>query len=1146
ATLELTQALFAKTGGNPFFFMHYLRQLPLTGCLKYRADTARWDYDADGMRDLGVSDNVIDWMVARIASLATPVMEALKLAACMGAVFDAGLLSVIADGGMREHLAQAEACGLLVPGSNTKTEYRFSHDRVQQAAHSLMTDAELLANRLKIGRCLRQQAKARHDRALWFQAVDHLNAARTLIVEETERNSLAADNFCLGLWAKHGGAFEQALPYLRRACDCLAGELAAPGAWASVLRHRAECEHLCGHHDQARVFFEQAVGLADSDLEKARLFELMIQFYADLSQFERAYVVSRRAAALFGIVLPAAFDPLQFGIELLTLKYRLRRYKVEELLNLPAVTDTRMNIAIRLLSATLKVAYQIRPELCAAIAVKQVGRCLTHGNNAEAVIGYMVFGVIFLGGVMGDHQAGYDYGRLSLALLDRYANQRQRAEVNFVYGYFANSWRFPAADTETYWQLALSTGLETGDWFHSGCACCGLAQSRFMRGVALDRLWQDTAEMTTTLARIDAREHLGIIGGIRHVIRSLQGNVAKDAPGVFEFDEKVYVEALAGYGSRHFAHVYFVNKMACCYWLGDYDQAFEFSRLSMAYLKDSAGMLHAVEHHFYTALILAKLYPKLPRLERYRALRTLRRTEKKLGRWSEQSPQNFSSRRYLLAGEIFRLRGRTALALEAYLRAGHGAETAGHLHLEALANELAALQHQALGYLRPARFHFDEAIYCYRRWGATACWQSLANRTGMAADASRRQPLTLSLDSATLVKAAEAIASERRLPMLLQKLMHVVIENAGAQRGVLLLQDQGELLIQAEAEFGAESYRVMQALPVSDASGLPRKVINFVSRSLEVVVLERAKDNPVFASDPEIDRRGVRSLLCAPLLLRGELQGLIYLENNLSDGVFTAERVYLLQHLSRQIAISIDNALVYGLLEDKVAERTSHIQTQKQALEQKNAELLAHNDTIVALNQRLLNEIRERRAAETALQKANAELENLVMLDGLTQIANRRRFDACLEVECQRLLRDKTPMALILCDIDYFKAYNDCYGHQAGDDCLKKVAQAIAAALRRPTDMAARYGGEEFAVIMPHSDEQGAMQVAGLVRQAVNDLKIPHQDSQVAQFVTVSIGFATAMPFHRCTPVSLLKAADQALYLAKTSGRNGIRWNKVA
>ncbi|MGY6274918.1 diguanylate cyclase domain-containing protein [Methylomonas sp. MgM2] len=1147
---ELSKALHVKTQGNPLFFVNYLRQLQLEGCLKYCASSGRWHYDADMVRILGISENVAELLLARIASLDTEVRDALKLAACIGTTFDAELLSAVSDesDGIPKYLAKAEECGLLIVKHDKKTEFKFSHDRVQQAAYSLLTEHQLQSNRLKIGRYLRDCAHNHQDKSLLFQAVDHLNAVQALIVDAEEQRLLGADNFRLGLWAKHRGAFEQALPYFRQASDLLLRELRVFGGSATVFSHRAECEHLCGNHDQAKALFEQAVSLADSELEKARIFELMIQFYADLSRFEEAYQVSRQAAALFGIDLPAGFNPLKFGIEFSALKYRLRRFEVGDLLTLPTVADNRMDIAIRILSATLKVAYQIRPELCAAIAVKQVERCLRYGNNAEAVIGYMVFGVIFLGGVLGDHQAGYEYGRLSLGLLDKYANQRQRAEVHFVYGYFAHSWRFPAMDTETYWQTALTKGLELGDWFHSGCACCGLAQSRLMRGVALDRLWQDITEMLPTLMRIDVHEHLGVVHGIRQAIKNLRGDTASpDSFDSDDFDEKSYVRKLSSYGSRHFAHYYFVNKMMCCYLQGEYEIALEYSRLSENYLKDSAGMLHAVEHHFYKALILAKLYPNLSKLDRYLALKTMVRTEKKLSRWAKESPLNFTGRKYLIRGEIQRLRRRPALALDAYLSASREAESAGHLHLEALANEMAAMQHQASGQLRPARFHFEEAAYCYRRWGAVSCLRRFESGVMQSGELSRRRPAaSTALDSVTLVKAAEAIASERKLPELLQTLMHIVIENAGAQRGALLLRDNDELLIQAEAEFGGAPAAVMRSVPLASANGVSRNVINFVSRTREIVVLENAQDSPIYGKDPEIVRRQVRSLLCAPLLLHGELQGVLYLENNLSDAVFNAERVYLLKHLSGQIAISIDNALGYRLLEDKVAERTAQLQTQKRALERKNIELQSFNDTIRALNERLRNENRERRGAELALQKANSELESLVMLDGLTQIANRRRFDQCLEIECQRVLRNKTPLALILCDIDYFKAYNDCYGHLGGDDCLKAVAQAIAGALRRTTDIAARYGGEEFAVIMPHTDEEGATQVAGRVRQAVMDLNIPHQGSQVAQIVTVSIGVATAIPFRRCAPASLIKTADEALYLVKEGGRNGIHRKMVA
>lgn len=1147
SAIELCGAIVDKTHGNPFFFIQYLRELQQDGILRFHAATGKWRYDNDKIRAVALSDNVIDFMLARITALAQPVRQLLKLAASIGTSFDAELMTAAFGKhfSAHENLAIAEKMGLLIKRSGNdvteSTDYIFAHDRVQQAAHSLMAEHELLANRLQIGRYWANIARDNQDKQTLLQAVEHLNAALVLMVDADERDRLGADNFKLGLWAKHSGAFEQALPYLRQASELLEESLHQAGGLAAIYRHRAECEHLCGYHQQAKQFFEQAVTHAKSDVEKARIFELMIQFYADLAQFEQAYQVSRQAAALFGIDLPARFNRLAFVADFLQLQYRLRRFTVDDLLKLPEVTDARMDIAIRLLSATLKVAYQLQPELCAAISVKQVRHCLQYGNNAEAVIGYMVFGVIFLGGVLGNHQAGYDYGRLSLGLLDKFANQRQRAEVNFVYGYFANSWTHPAADTENYWRAGLESGLEMGDWFHSGCACCGLAQSQLMRGVPLDKLWHDTDTMLTTLKRIDTHEHLGVLLGVRQAIQALRGNLDTD------FDEAAFVASLSGYGSRHFAHYYFVNKMHSLYLWGEYNSALKLSRLSAGYLKDSTGMLHSVEHHFYDALILAKLYPSLSRLERFKALHKIRRTIKKLRHWARRCPQNFQSRYHLLAGETQRLRHHPELALRAYQHAASDAEANGQLHLEALANELAARLHADLGQERLARFHFEEAIYCYRRWGATGYLHRFKIESNQVKvirlsndTVSTRQSTPLALDTVTLIKAAETIAAERRLPQLLQTMMHIVIENAGAQRGVLLLQEDESLLIQAEVQIDVPEVAVMQRLLLSAVSGLPQSVINYVSRSKESIVLENAGHSAVYGRDKDIIERQVRSVLCAPLLLGGKLQGVLYLENNAADAVFTSERVFLLQHLSGQIAISIDNALGYQLLEDKVAERTKHIETQKVVLEEKNSELESHNTTIQALNERLQSENWERRVAERELQKVNAQLQRLVLIDGLTKIGNRRHFDEYLETECGRLSRGGMALSMILCDIDYFKKYNDYYGHQAGDDCLIKVAQAIASALQRPTDLAARYGGEEFAVIMPNTDEEGALKVAELIRQAVLDLQISHQDSQVAEFVTLSIGIAIAMPNQQCSPALLIKTADDALYHVKENGRNGI------
>jgi diguanylate cyclase (GGDEF)-like protein len=214
------------------------------------------------------------------------------------------------------------------------------------------------------------------------------------------------------------------------------------------------------------------------------------------------------------------------------------------------------------------------------------------------------------------------------------------------------------------------------------------------------------------------------------------------------------------------------------------------------------------------------------------------------------------------------------------------------------------------------------------------------------------------------------------------------------------------------------------------------------------------------------------------------------------------------------------------------------IRKQHQQIQAQNAAFEAQTIAVLELNTQLQEEILDRQKVEAALANANQELQRLASLDGLTRVANRRRFDEYVEQEWKRSAREQSALALILCDIDYFKRYNDTYGHLAGDDCLKQVAQAISQAARRPADLVARYGGEEFVVVLPNTETEGAMHVAQAIQKAIHRLQIPHEHSSVSPYVTVSIGMSFTIPHNATAPEVLLDMADQALYEAKAQGRN--------
>lgn len=473
--------------------------------------------------------------------------------------------------------------------------------------------------------------------------------------------------------------------------------------------------------DRSEELYENAVRLAQSDADRAAAAERQIHFLTDMARFADAYAAGREAARHFGLDLPARFVPPLLVADLLLSMVRLRGRPPASLIDLPRMTDRRLELAVRITNAVAKAAYQVRPELCVAVCTKLVNLCLKHGNSRDVAIGYMVYGAIFQGGVLGRHRVGYEFGRLALDLVDRFENERQRAEVAFVVGYFGTSWLRPATEAEALWEIARRSGRENGDLFHTGCACAATVQSLLMRGVALDEIDQQAAEFLEFLEPLHLREAIGAIQSVRQTVRNLRGQTrGPDTLSGPDFDEPAFVATLDGFGSRHFAHFYYVNRMLTHYLWDELEAAAAMELQSRRLLKQSPGMLHAAEHWFLAALISAARAERATGRARRRLLSTVRSALGKLGRWSRDCPHNFLHKQRLVAAELARVSGDTALAHQACQDAREAAQEYGYTQIDALACHCAARIAAASGDpAEPARCQ-QAAIDAFGRWGATA------------------------------------------------------------------------------------------------------------------------------------------------------------------------------------------------------------------------------------------------------------------------------------------------------------------------------------------------------------------------------------------------------------------------------------------
>jgi diguanylate cyclase (GGDEF)-like protein len=583
-----------------------------------------------------------------------------------------------------------------------------------------------------------------------------------------------------------------------------------------------------------------------------------------------------------------------------------------------------------------------------------------------------------------------------------------------------------------------------------------------------------------------------------------------------EIDENTWLalwqqpETLFGHGLAYFLNF----KLQLLYLFGQWREAWDFANAHADWMQYIPILYETTVFTFYRALAGASIYEQADVAEQEVIARTLDAAIADFTLWTTNCPDNYAWQEQLLRAEQAQISQRPKDALTGY---GQAAALARQYHRsagQALNQERAGRLQLHLGQRQRAKSELEEAVFHYYQWGAIGKAQALNQEfEGLLPSATLTRPTgTLSsyqgtisistdrLDLNTVLKASLALSGEILIDSLLQKLMTIFIENAGAEQGYLLIpsmEDTEHWMIVAQASVLDQQAR-LERIPMETASTVCEAVVRYVIRTRQSLTLDDALQDDAFGNDPYVHRQRVRSVLCLPLLAQNQLKAVLYLENNKLTGAFLAGRVEILNMLAAQAAIAIENAQLYENLERQVAERTRE------------------------------------------LSEANRRLQQLSDCDGLTGIANRRKFDAVWEVEWQRAARQALPVAIAMIDVDHFKAFNDHYGHQAGDVCLQQVAQALAATAQRSSDLVARYGGEEFVVVLPNLSAQQSLHIAERLRAAVEDLGIAHVGNSAAPVVTISIGVAWRTPGLNDPSSELLAEADALLYQAKNQGRNRV------
>ncbi len=950
----LAEILLRKTDGNPFFLQQFLTALDEQGLLHFDADRGRWSWNNAKVEAAVASDNVVDLLVGRIRRLSPTGREALTLGACIGQEFDLATLSLISEssgGELMSGIWEALREGLLTPldarsrflaeGPSEDDEisevlvsaYRFLHDRVQQAAYELIDVGERGKLHARIGRLLLNKAGEDPGDEALFEIVRHLNLGISSISDADERRRLARFNLKAGVKVASSGAHASALDLLR---SCL--ELLGPNAWETDhdTVHRAhltlaECEFMSGNVAGALQLLDVVEAQAKTLLARVAGREIrIIVLSSNVTRLLDAVECGVDTARMLGAEFPSDDAQLgpAIGAELGALKGLLAGRSVESLLDLPEVADPEKRALIDVLFKTNASAFMAKPQASVLIGLKAVRLAIESGNAPKSPYFYGNYGIIN-NAVGGELDLSYRFSRLGIDLVEKAGYTEIEGATHFLYGAFNCHWRRPLSESLEHLRHAVKAALESGAYLHVAWAALIQMYYRFYRGENIQDLLKDIPQATELLRRTETKPAQALLRVFAQNLKALSGMHADptsmDGDG---FDEAAFVESAK---AIRVLHVYYhVLKLPLVFQAGDFKRALA---LAEAALPLMPGMYFVTEHALYRSLARAALLADAPEDERAPEMELLRKEEETFRRWAEASPSNHAHRHALVAAEIAGLASEHDRAIDLYDQAIGQARENGFIQHEALANELAGKFHLRRRRVQVARAYLQEAWHAYQQWGAKAKLQQLAERygnvlgnefvapaapdattAGTTVTATSTTDSSRGLDLVTAVRATQALAGELELDGLLERLMRVLIENAGAQKGVLVLNHGGQL--EVEAVVTVEPYRIQLGVhkPIDQSPELAASVVQYVARSKEAVVVENATADSRFARDRYIAGKRPKSLLCLAMLHQGRLVGVLYLENNAATNAFSAERVEILQLVAAQAAVAVENATLYGEL----------------------------------------------------------------------------------------------------------------------------------------------------------------------------------------------------------------------------------------
>jgi predicted ATPase/class 3 adenylate cyclase len=954
---EISELIFSKTSGNAFFVNQFLKSL-YDKSLIYFDNTnldvnPEWKWDFQKILYEKITDNVVLLMTEKILELSEDASHCLQIASCLGNKFNLRMLALILNKDIKESftlLWEAIQKNLLIPTGDYKIiltsvageefpedfdiEINFVHDRIQQSAYSLFDAEQKKVIHHKIGKIYLEKFSEEEKNEKIFEIIHHLNSGSDLLQTESEKLDLVKLNLHTGKRANASGAYEAALSYFEtgiQSLNNLKSDAITVSLRIDLFSEACETCWLLGLVEKMATYADQGLLIANSPLAKIKIYKVLITFNVSTGQGVTALNKAVEILKELGVTIEAFPNQLAIIRELVKTKITLAGKKIPTLADMPRLENPRLLAIMEILSLSSSPAYSTSPNLLPILVFKQVSLTAKHGIAGASAFAYMTMALISCG-VLNDITNGYEFGKLGLRLLKKISSPEFAPRTNMVYNGFVRFWKEPLRNTLLPLLDSYKAGLEVGDFEFAAIACYSYTFQSFYAGKELGTIAREMNSYDKVLDSLNQSGRLPYHKIYYQMVEKFCGRAENPANLKGDiYDPEISIPIHIERKDRTAVFLVNLSEGILAYHFDDTEHGLEKLQAAMKEIDTAVASPNIPVLFLYHSLANIDYARENPKKNLRSNLANARKNQKRMRFWSKHSPENFLHKYYLVEAEIAGLLKKEKEAKHFYDLAILHARENSYLQEEALAWELAGKFFSSSNEIL-AEVYLQKAYACYMKWGAFAKTKSLElqfpsyirnfkntpthrethitktnttyKSTILATSSTTRME---ALDLNSILKASQAISSEIDLSILISSLMKLMAENAGAEKGYLILEADGEFWV--ETSYGEDDEEFSRIL-VSEFQNVSSSIVNYVINSKSSVVLDNAIEQSSH-TDEYIKTKKPKSILCMPLLNRGAMSGILYLENNLITGAFTEQSLNLLTLLSSQAAISIQNARFY-------------------------------------------------------------------------------------------------------------------------------------------------------------------------------------------------------------------------------------------